>query len=289
MQSGFTLVEVMVAGALFALVGGIAYYIMTAGTVLYAKNYSINSSGGALRAGLDRINAEVSQATDMPQLVTLNGSGGFTTQAIVAGATAGIGPAAGIIFDKYLGGPYIMEGTGAATATTFSMKRSTNPRVIAPIPSADDVVLIDGSDNRSRVSTASGGVISSQLQSISVTLKSGNSSGIAWVAGDKKPATLVRRVAFIIVGNELRYYPTMEGATTYTTSATPYSVLTTDVGTSSGEATPFSIVIKNTEPFLSLSFRVQNRDNNSVLTKKEAKDFNTSMRIDTLLRPRNAQ
>ncbi len=285
---GFTLVEVMVVAGLTALIGGIAFYVLNAGSILYAKNFSMNASGSALRAGLDRIGAEVSQATDIPQLITLGPSGTFTLSTTLPTTGTPVGPAAGVIFDKYLGGPYVMESTGTVASTSFSMKRSTDPLVVSPIPSSGDVVQIDGcaAGTRSLVNTVVPGTITGGLQSLAVSLGGGSTAGIGWTATAKKTATLVRKVAFIIVSNELRFYPDMENATDYTTAN--YVVVGNTVGTAVGEETPFSLILKNDQVFLSVSFRVQNQEFNKMLANKESMQQNTFFQINTLLRPRNA-
>src|SRR4051812_16649562 len=94
----FTLVELMIGVVVLMLLGGIAYSILINATTLMAKNISLNASSTTLRAALDRVYSEVNQANGLPTLVNADSSAAASTS----------GPAAGIIFDRYVGGPYVV-------------------------------------------------------------------------------------------------------------------------------------------------------------------------------------
>lgn len=96
-RGGFTLVELSIGALILTIVGGIGYSILTSSTTLLAKNVSLNSSNTTLRTVLDRIYLEISQANGMPKLIT------------PGGVSSAIGPAAGVVFDRYLGGPYCRD------------------------------------------------------------------------------------------------------------------------------------------------------------------------------------
>ena len=104
-SAGYTLVEICIALVVLMIVGGLAYSILMSSTTLLAKNVSLNSSNTILRAALDRIYSEINQANGLPKLINADGTD----------AASSSGPAAGIIFDRYVGGPYIvvnLVGTG---------------------------------------------------------------------------------------------------------------------------------------------------------------------------------
>ena len=282
----FSLVEILIGIVVLILVGGLAYAVLLNATTLMAKNVSLNASSTTLRNALDRLYAEVNQANGLPTLINADGSD----------ATAASGPAAGIVFDRYRGGPYIVTNPGIsgldATATSFEMKSSTDPLASPPVPQSDDVVSLDDGNTRPLVQscavTTGGG-----YQTLTVQLQAPIGKPVPWPTSVKKTAYLIRREAFTIVATgdraELRFYNNAEalGPGNYNNPAT-YVVLTRDIGTANGETTPFTIVNPNGTDFLNISMRVEDRQFNAYLAGREANDFNTFLRVDTLLRPRNA-
>lgn len=284
--AGFTAVELVIATTVSMLIGAAIYYFLNLSTVLYAKNISLNYSNTSLRVALDRINVEVSRAMGMPTLINADGTD----------ASSSTGPAAGIRFDKYIGGPFVVVHPGgaglSASATSFQMRRSTNALASPPVPAANDVIRIEDSTTtlRPRVSSCTAGGVSSGLQTLTVNLQSALGSSISWIPSENKSADIVRRVAFVVAANggrnELRYYPAADAVTNYS-NASSYVVLTNDIGTQSGESTPFSIVTHNNRELLSIALRVKNRTNDQFLSKRELQEHNTFLRVDTLMRSRN--
>jgi type II secretory pathway pseudopilin PulG len=284
--TGYSLVEICVALVVLMLVGGLAYSMLINSTTLFAKNVSLNSSNSTLRGALDRMYSEINQANGLPKLINADGSD----------AASPSGPAAGIIFDRYLGGPYIVtnpSGSGLpATAQSFEMTRSTNALASPPIPAVNDVICMDNGTTRPRVSscTVSGGGI----QTLSVTLQAPLGSAISWSATVNETAYLVHRKAFVVVPvngrGELRIYNDAETVTNYDDPA-GYVVLTRDIGTQTQggeeEHKPFRIISKNGTQFLKVAMRVEDRQFNQVLSTRQAREFNTFLRVDTELRPRN--
>jgi hypothetical protein len=70
-----------------------------------------------------------------------------------------------------------------------------------------------------------------------------------------------------------------------------YVVLTRGIGTQVinglDEKTPFSLVTQNGNKFLGIAMRVEDQQYNKYLATRQAKEFNTFLRVDTALRPRN--
>lgn len=275
----------MIGLVILVLVGGLAYSVLIGATTLMAKNVSLNASSTTLRAALDRLYSEVNQANGLPKLINADSS---------AAATAA-GPAAGIAFDRYQGGPYIVTNPGtsglSATATSFAMTSSTDPLASPPIPQKNDVVSMDGGNTRPLVNSSTAST-SGGLQTHTVQLQSAIGTPIPWTTDVQKTAYLIHREAFIVVPTggraELRFYRNAEtlGVGNYN-DATTYVVLTRDIGTANGETTPFSIVTQGTTSFLNVAMRIEDRQFNAYLAGRQANEFNTFLRVDTMLRPRN--
>ena len=239
-STGFTLAEISISLAVLTIVGGIAYSILTSSTTLLAKNVSLNSSNTTVRKALDRIYSEINQANGLPKLINADGTD----------AASAIGPAAGIIFDRYLGGPYVVTNPGTsglpAGTLSFEMKCSTDPLALPPIPGANDVVRIDNGATRPLVSSCSPSAYPSAtpaIQTLTITLKAPLTAKIPWASGITQTAYLVHRKALVVVPvngrTELRMYGDAETTTnqnppaSYYSDSANYVVLTREIGTQS--------------------------------------------------------
>lgn len=300
-SAGFTLAEASISLAVMAIVGALAYAIMTNSTVLFAKNVTLNSSNTTMRKALDRIYSEINQANGMPKLINADGTN----------AASATGPAAGIIFDRYLGGPFVVTNPGLtglpAGTLTVEMKSASDALARPPIPTSNDVIRIDNGSNRPLVSSCSPNTYPSSpgIQTFSVTLKAPLTSAIPWSGGPNgtvQTAYAVHRRAFVVASvngrPELRMYADAETTTglnppaSYYSNSANYIVLTREIGAQAGEDTPFSIVNQDGANFVSVAMRVENQQYTTYLQSRylatsQARDFNTFLRIDTALRPRN--
>jgi hypothetical protein len=281
--SGYTLTEISIGVGVLMIVGFIAYSMLMSSTTLFAKNVALNSSSAILRRTLDRIYFEINQANGMPKLINADGTD----------AAIPVGPAAGIIFDRYIGGPYIVTNPGAtglsATTQNFQMTCSTDALASPPIPKLNDVICLDNGTTRPIVSSCSVGS-SGGLQTLDITLKAPMGKSVPWGPTVQETAYLVHRKAVVVVPvngrAELRMYANAETVINYNDPAS-YFVLTRDIGGQTGENTPFAVVTQNGANFLSIAMRVASRQFDNYLAQKQAKEFNTFLRVDTLLRPRN--
>ena len=321
-RAAFTLIEISIALAILTVAGGIAYSMLMSSTTLLAKNLSLNSSNTMARVSLDRMYSELNQANRLPTLVNEDG----TT------ATNQSNPAAGIMFDRYLGGPYIVGNPGSglpATATSFKLFYSTDPLASPPVPEANDVVIMDGS-TRALVSSCStptssfsaptptpaptpGKMVTVTLQAklgsyTNPTMSSG--TAIPWSAATQQTAYLIHRKAFVVVPvngvngppAELRMYPDAENLPSIINDPTKYIVLTREIGTkqrqnslfetsttTNYENKPFAIYTDSATgtKYVSIAMRVEDQQFNRRLATQQAKEFNTFLRVDTVLRPRN--
>jgi prepilin-type N-terminal cleavage/methylation domain-containing protein len=287
-KTAFTLVELAVAAVILAVVAGIAYSILMGATTLLAKNVSLNSSNTLLRASLDRIYAEVSQGNGMPTLINADGS-----------PAGGSGPAAGIVFDRYLGGPYIVtpggpNGLGAA-AKSVQLTFSTDPFAAPPTPQSNDVLCIGDSTLRPLVNSMTAstppGHPSPDLVAVNVNLQAKLGQDIPWTSAVEEKAFLVHRKAVVVVQtngrNELRLYSNVETLHSTCDLTTSYIILNREIGTAAGEEKPFTLVTENTVTFLAIAMHVEAQQFGKVLTNRQAKQFNTFLEVNGRVRPRN--
>ncbi len=310
-NTGFTLLEMIIALGSMLLVGAVAFYLLSMGTTLYAKGYSLNCSNIALRYSLDRMNAEISGATALPELINVSAG---TIQSNQSGS------AAGVRFDKYLGAKYVVvnpggaSGTGLSAASTIQIQRSTDPLASPPLPFRtftnsggsssqqevlpNDVLLIDGTSAR-YVVTDIATVVSNSNSVLTLSVHVSPAATIQWIAPALKTAVLAREEAFIVNGSQLDFYPTMEGVTnpgsnssSNNTIATNQSALSPTILTrdlSTGSPTPFSLVTgTSTGSYVSVSLAVSAQAYSSYLANKQSLKFNNYVNFNTVLRPRNA-
>jgi hypothetical protein len=324
-RAAYTLVEMCIGVTLLMIVGVIAYSLMTNSADLLAKNVALNSSNTSVRGALDRVANEVTQANGLattdtlypkPPCILVNADGTVASSS---------GPAAGILFDRYVGGPYIVGNPGSgltATATTFKLFYSADPLANPPVPVKNDVVIMDGS-TRALVSSSTtptsalsaptptpvptpGLMVTVTLQNTlgSYTLPPTTSgTAIPWSSGTQETAYLLHRKAFVVVPPtsliavngifppaELRMYPDAESLSSIISDSTKYVVLTRDIGTKTiagvAEHLPFSFVVQNGTTFLSVAMRIEDRQYNKRLANQQANEFNTFFRVDAMLRPR---
>lgn len=301
---GYTLAELSIMMGVLAIIGGLAYSMLMSSTTLLAKNVSLNSSNVMVRQALDRMYADLNQANRLPTLINDDGS--------PAGL---VGPAAGIVFDRYVGGPYVVGNPGSglpASTTTLNLFYSTDPLANPPDPVPNDVIIMDGK-TRALVSgsTASatllapsptplpnpGRMATVTLANTLGTYTTPSGSGISWASSTQQTAYLVHRQAFVVVPvngttgpAELRVYQDAETVTNYN-DPSKYVVLTHTIGTKTVngllEHIPFSLVTQDGATYLNIAMRVEDQQYNQRLATQQANEFNTFLRIDSLFRPKN--
>jgi hypothetical protein len=293
-RAGFTIAEIMIGVTVLAAVGMAGYSMLLNSSMLFAKNVSLNTSSTVLRTALDRMYIDVNQAYGMPQLINADGGSATTSSA------------AGIAFDVYLGGPYVITnpaGAGLPSSTvSFTMKC---PAPLLPIPTAaevlttqptpvvNDVVVLDNGITRPVVNTCTSSTLVG-VRTLTVGLKSSLGNQVSWNASTTKTGFLVHKRAYVVatVGGhgELRLYNNAEAVPDYSDPAN-YVVLARDLSglATNNENTPFSVVpdpLTGTN-FLNIAMRVEDQSFNKALALKQSKEFNTFLQLDTRLRPRN--
>jgi len=283
-KRAFTLIEASIAIGCLTLVGSLCYYLLQAGTTLYAKGFSLNVSNLSLRYALDKMNIELSEATATPELINIVSSSGSTNGNILSNASS---PAAGVRFDKYLGEHYVIvnpggtAGTGLSNATSFQVQISTAALASPPVPQPNDVLLLNGITTRAVVRSCSIVSSSNSVQTLSVTVSSGVTA--SWLYPTVETAMLVHQEGFAVQGNSLQFYPTLENITNVTNSS-PIT-LTTDINSTGG--TPFTTGTSAT--YVSVNLIVSSQQYSNYLAKKQSLgQYNNFLTIPTILRPRNA-
>lgn len=258
------------------------FSLMNTGALLAARNLSVNLTNNVERNALDRIEQSIQQAATMPTLIDTAGN-------------AASSPAAGVTFDAYLGGPYVITATGTSlpsTTSTLNLVRTTNAVAIAPIPKAGDVLQINlaPSTVRARISTVvTGTPDGAQHQTVTATLASALGAAVPIPTSGAMTASLVRKVAMIVMpaggSYQLRYYPSYE-TTTNLNDPTQFVVLTKEIAAQTADTTPFSITQLQSANFVSLSLRVRSSAFDQRLSGLQADQFNTFSRVDSYIRPK---
>lgn len=282
-QSAFTLIELMIGGAVTSAIGLAVFAFLNAGMLLTAKNLSLNLTSNQMRGTLDRVEQILQQGDTDPVLID------------TAGATVTSGPAAGVKLDRYVGGPYVVTTTAtglAAGITSVTITRSTHSMASPSLPLPGDVIRFDSTAStvRPRVLSASAGNPDGSLrQAVNVTLAAPLSTAVSVASPSVLTAKLVHPVAFIVMPNgsknELRFYGSIE-TTTNLADQTKYIVVTDQIATQAEDTTPFSLSTISGETFVNFALRVRDDRNANRLRTKQADEYNTFSRVNSYLRPK---
>ena len=275
----FTLVEMLVGAALARAAGLAIFAVVHAAMLLAARNLSVNLTNTSVRGALDRAEQILQQADTLPVLIGTSG-------------TAAAAPAAGVSFDSYLGGPYVISAPPAglpASTTVLTAIRSTHPFASPPLPQVGDILRISNTDPALRPRVAAvfaNPPDAAQHQAVSVTLTAALGTPVTFVASTVLTGKFVRPAALLAMPaggkRELRYYPLFE-STTNLSDPTKYVLLTDQVGMLPGDATPFSLTTTQGRTFVGLSLRVRAGNFDQRLTGRQVGEFNTFSRVDSLL------
>lgn len=283
-RGGFTLAEVLIAASIGGVVALFIGTFVSGSALLFAKNISTHITHNSTRSMIERLAQDISQADGAVSLIT------------ATGASVASGQAAGIKFDVLCGNPYVVAhpgGTGlSASASSFTLKRTTNAIAQPPIPTVSDVILADDATAvRLKVQTATTGATAGSVQDVAITLQSAAGTAIPWASTSIKSARVVRRVAYVVVPsggkNELRYFPAAENITNFSTD-TNYTLVLRNLAVASGDDTPFSYLNFQGRDFLRFVLRVRSDRYDQRLLQYEKDKFSSLQRIDFLLSPRGS-
>ncbi len=215
-KAGFTIAEIMVSVGIMGVVGTLLLSLVQASSVLLAKNVGINLSHTNARLGNEKLLSLVQSSVGAPILVdsSLN---------VAAG---GNGPAAGIIFQRLASTfTYTAPNAVAATATSFTLRRTSNTNPAMPAPQSGDVLFMIGKTLSSPYTVGFQADISSvtTLNSTDFTVNFASSVGSLCdppaTSGNVLPAStklfLLDKMACVAVGTELRLLGSVGAPTSY--------------------------------------------------------------------------
>jgi Tfp pilus assembly protein PilW len=279
-RAGFTVVELLVGTVVGALVALGVFAFINTGSLLTARNLSVNLTSNSMRGALDRMEHLLQQSNSTPVLMDAAGA-----------AVAGNGPAAGVRFDLFQGGPVVVNPgttTLANTATGFTIRYA---QASSRAPTVGDLVIFDTAPSTLRPRIAS--ITSVTTPSVGmrdsvITLTS--ALGTTVTATTALRATIVRNVALAVVtagGNrQLRYYTDMIG-TASMSDATKYTLITEQIATEmAADSTPFSLTTMGSRTFVGINLRVRANTFDRRLLGKQADQFNTFAQVNSFIRPK---
>lgn len=225
--NGFTLVEVMVSTAIFAIAGLLVFLFLNSGMVLYAKNTAVNSAHQQARTAIDQMLASIHAAISIPQLVDTD------LQPVPELDDKGQpAAAAGFSFQTFYNGPFPVVKDVKATDTSITLycpggyTNLSNTRLNIPSHNIEldikTATLQSGSNVKFDLGTSVGTAVD-----IVGTGKEGG-AGVTYVI----TAFITTRVSYAVVGNELRYYPTNDPSS--------YKVITRNIISSAPFLIPLS-------------------------------------------------
>lgn len=288
-DSGFTLVEILAALAVFSVVGILIASFTMSESWLFAKNTAVNSSHRSVRRALDRLANELQQTQNLPVLID------------TAGATTTNATAPGLAYDRLLASPYKVNHPGGlglkGSTLTMSVTRSTDPLASPALPQAGDIFLLDqpqGPPVRAQVAGYIVGAVDpiAKLQTLTLTLSRPLGNDVFWDPAQTKTAPLVRRQAFLVMPagsrSELRFYQNFEPIPALNDPSN-YTVITSEVSTfklpdgTLRDVTPFSIDTSTNDKLVKASLRMQAKDYSVSLANKQSNSFNTFVQIDVTL------
>lgn len=183
-ESGFTLIELMVAGALGLVVAGLAAAIHLNALDLFQKNGAINLNHERTRKIIDRLEKEIQSAISIPALVATNRD--------VIDST---GPAPGIAFLRQSGA--IRQVVAAAPAGTSIIKLNAGPQV-----TVGQRLLLPAYEIEGDVTSVDGDTVTiagSLPMDVNTTSDDGSSRNITAIITDL--------ISYVVVDGELREYP----------------------------------------------------------------------------------
>lgn len=218
---GFTIAEVMIAVAIVGVIASVMYVLLNSGMNLFARNVAVNLAHQQARNGMMRVARDLHQAVSIPKLVNENLQG-----------VTGAGPAAGVTFQIVTSGPF--EVINDPTSPTLIQIGTTKPKPEQPAV-GDHMVVLDYNVEADITKITATGNGSNHWN---VFLENGNEQRIQTKSGSFVVCYITRRIGYVVVNGELRYYPNLVATpATYSvvahniTSPLPFKVPLNDTGT----------------------------------------------------------
>jgi type II secretory pathway pseudopilin PulG len=189
--AAFTMVEIMVSTAAFALAGGVIYEVLTNGIILSAKNSAVNLAHQQTRQAADRIIRDIHNAISVPVLMDVNR----------VALPNSVGPAPGIAF-MLQSGPVLMV-TATGTAPDDYSKDSTTIQVTGLgsfVPKVGQRFFIPTHQIEADIIAVNGSTLTLATSlgvPVHVTNSPANFNVVAYIADV---------VSYVMVSGELRFY-----------------------------------------------------------------------------------
>jgi type II secretory pathway pseudopilin PulG len=235
--AGFTLVELMVTGALISVVGLVLYSILYTSSVLGAKNTAVNVAHQQARVAMVDMLQDIHSAVSVPQLVNTDGTTPWPTPS--AGASPS--PAPGVSFQLWSSGPHKLKNDVAVGDTHIKIICTSGA---GPTPVAGQRIIIPAYQIEADIASTSGNTNDFQLNlsnisgpavvpsvtyptsTIPVAIKGTGSS-----AGDVI-CFITDRCSYAVSNSNLnwRWKGNTKAVANYVTNATPFSAPTTPAG-----------------------------------------------------------
>lgn len=231
-RSGLTLVELSVTAGLVGVLGLIIYSLLNIGTILGAKNTAVNTAHQQARVAMLQMTQDLHAAISLPFLFDVDSTGtpiwdtslpsGVQVPALTTGPTGG--PAAGIAFQQWSGGPNKIKSDAAMGQKTIHIVVTSGQAT----PIVGQRLIVPTHQIEDRIASVSGG--SSDL---TVTLDNNLPVAITGTAssiGDIVCFTTDR--CWYFIANGLLKWHRLGDRTMVTdiTNPTPFSTPTTPAG-----------------------------------------------------------
>jgi prepilin-type N-terminal cleavage/methylation domain-containing protein len=167
-QGGLTLIELSVTMGLVGVLGLIIYSLLNIGTILGAKNTAVNTAHQQARVAMLQMTQDLHAAISLPFLFDVDASGtpvwdatlpaGVQVPALSKGPAGG--PAAGIAFQQWSGGPYkIVPKADPSPAAGYPAGQKVIHIIVTSgaAPIAGQRLIVPTHQIEDRISSVSGG------------------------------------------------------------------------------------------------------------------------------------
>ncbi len=279
----FTLVELMVAVAVFTVVGVAVMSLLLTTLQLSSANLVTNMSNYRARQTLDRVGELIRYAQDTPTLINANGTSTGT-------------PSDGVLVKTPLGGPYVFKNSNGQTddipsgATSFMVEYAPAANVAAP--EVGDYFLLNLSTRPElEVLTVTPDTPAGTISRVRITVR----TGIAEIAQPNKytvSAVRYRKEAYVFAADatatqwSLQHYSSVIPTTSYA-DATAYGVLGTGFQKLANQAWFTTIVSSGTKAFV-LNAVARSSDHAEYAEQVRGKNTLTTMPVQSRLWNYNA-
>ena len=214
-NSGATLAEILIATAGMGIVSAVTFALLNAGTIQFAKNSAINLAHQQARIAVIEMESDLHASVSLPQLCDASRN-----------PISGSGPAAGISFQTFAGGPFQITVRAAAgqnrvTLNLGSFQPKAGQRLVIPTHQIEIDLATDAPGTGGRAVT----LVSNLPRSVEIYLDNAGVAQFVNVVG-----FITDRMTYVVSNKELRCFKTK--------NATNYSVLANNITSPSPFSTP---------------------------------------------------